>query len=257
MNNIRMNTESNLAQQLHRQYSANNFLPSIDWKTLLSQNQLMPKHVQALQTIYEATVPLALTTLQRLNIDIFTPSEKKPQGLGMIDKLRTLEPHIIEQLVQLSAGLSSEVRHSIWSMTLRGAPILVFKTWLGKVKTGEDTIDLSLFSELADLLWLQADPYELAEQLAIDTSESDEPLVLFYQDRVLLERFNSLASAELFVNLGLYDPVFLAMTDDRVCAYFIEQGLVCQNQVDDLMASLNPFCGEEVKSQHYVVQRHH
>ena len=257
MNNTRSYSEADLTQQLHRQYSANNFLPSIDWKTLLSQNQLLPKHVQALQTIYEATVPLALTTLQRLDIDVFKPSEKNPQGLGLFDKLRALEPHFIEQLVQLSHGLSNEVRHSIWSMTLRGAPILAFKAWLGKVKTGEDSIDLTLFNELADLLWLQADPYELAEQLAIDPNDSDEPLILFYQDRVLLDRFNNLASAELFVKLGLYDPVFLAMTDDKVGAHFIEQGLVQQNQIDDLMQSLNPFCGDDLKSQQHVVQRHH
>lgn len=257
MNTLKPNSESDLTQNFHCQYSANHFLPSIDWKTLLSQNQLLPKHIQALQTIYEATVPLALTTLKRLNIDVFAPSEKKPQGLGMFENLRALEPRMIEQLVQLSQGLADDVRHTIWSMTLRGAPILVFKAWLGKVKTGEDTIDLSRFNELGDLLWLKTDPYQLAQQLSIDPNQSDEPLILFYQDRVLLDRFNNLASAELFVKLGLYDPVFLAMTDDKVRAEFIKKGLVQQQQIDDLMQSLNPFCGDELKSQHHVVQRHH
>ena len=257
MTTLKAHSESDLTQNFHCQYSANHFLPDIDWKTLLSQNQLLPKHVDALQTIYEATVPLALTTLKRLNIDVFAPSEKKPQGLGMFEKLRALEPRMIEHLVQLSHGLADEVRHAIWSMTLRGAPILVFKAWLGKVKTGDDTIDLTQFNELGDLLWLKTNPYELAQQLAIDPNQSDEPLVLFYQDRVLLDRFNNLASAELFVKLGLYDPVFLAMTDDNVRAHFIEQGLVQQQQIDDLMQSLNPFCGDELESQHHVVQRHH
>lgn len=257
MNTLKPNAESDLTQNFYCQYSANHFLPHIDWKTLLSQNQLLPKHIQALQTIYEATVPLALTTLKRLNIDVFAPSEKKPQGLGMFEKLRALEPRMIEQLVQLSHGLADDVRHTIWSMTLRGAPILAFKAWLGKVKTGEDTIDLSYFNELGDLLWLKTDPYDLAQQLSINPNQSDDPLVLLYQDRVLLDRFNNLASAELFVKLGLYDPVFLAMTDDHVCQHFIEQGLVCQHQVDDLMQSLNPLFTDAEKSQHHVVQRHH
>ncbi len=261
MNTLSTNSESDLTQKFHRhfhrQYSANHFLPSIDWQTLLSQNQLLPQHVQALQTIYEATVPLALTTLQRLNIDVFAPDEKKPQGLGLFDKLRALEPRLVEHLVHLSAGLAEDVRHTIWSMTLRGAPILAFKAWLGKVKTGEDSIDLSYFNELADLLWLQANPYELAAQLNVDPMQADEPLILFYQDRVLLDRFNNLATAELFVSLGVYDPVFLALSDDNVCQHFIHQGLVCQAQVDDLMESLNPLFTDAPKSQRHVVQRHH
>ncbi|XID74807.1 hypothetical protein ACF3NA_09910 [Alkanindiges sp. WGS2144] len=252
-----LNSETDLTQKFHCNYSANHLLPTIHWNSLLSQNQLHPSHVLALQTIYEVTVPLALTTLQRLNIDIFAPHEKKPQGLDLFNKLRALEPRLIEQLAQATASLDHQVRHQIWSMMLRGAAILVFKAWLGKVKTGEDRIDLTYFNELGDLLWLEVDPYALAARLNVDLSQSGEHLVLFYQDRVLLDRFNNLATAELFVNLGLYDAVFLALSDEKVCAHFIDQGLVSQNQVDDLMDSLNPLFTDLPQTRHRVVQFYH
>jgi hypothetical protein len=250
-------TNTNSTQQFYQQYSANHFLPDIHWQYLFSQNQLLPAQVLALQTIYQVTVPLALTTLQRLNIDIFAEHEKKPQGLGLFEKLCALEPILLEQLTVASSRMDEQVRHLIWSIMLRGGAVLAFKSWLGKVKTGEDSVDMGYFNELADLLWLQTDPYTLAEQFAIDPHASHEHLVLFYEDHVLLDRFSNLATAELFVKLGLYDPVLLCLNDEQVRAHFLQKGLIQQSQLEDLMESLNPLFTDMPQSRQRVVHFYH
>ncbi|ONG40073.1 hypothetical protein BKE30_07845 [Alkanindiges hydrocarboniclasticus] len=250
-------SDTNSTQQFYQQYSANHFLPSINWQYLFSQNQLLPAQALALQTIYQVTVPLALTTLKRLNIDIFAEHEKKPQGLGLFDKLRALEPRLIEHLAEASKRMDEQVRHLIWSMMMRGGAVLVFKAWLGKVKTGEDSVDMGYFNELADLLWLQTDPYTLAEQFAIDPLAEHEHLFLFYEDHVLLDRFSNLATAELFVKLGLYDPAFLCLNDEQVREHFVQKGLISQSQVDDLMDSLNPLFTDMPQSRQRVVHFYH
>lgn len=244
-------------QQFYQQYSANHFLPSINWQYLFSQNQLLPTQALALQTIYQVTVPLALTTLKRLNIDIFAEHEKKPQGLGLFEKLRALEPKLIEHLVEASRRMDEKVRHLIWSMLLRGGAVLAFKAWLGKVKTGEDSIDMGYFNELADLLWLKTDPYTLAAQFAIDPHAGHEHLFLFYQDQVLLDRFSNLATAELFVKLGLYDPAFLCLNDEQIRDHFVQKGIITQSQVDELMESLNPLFSDMPQSRQRVVHFYH
>lgn len=240
-------------QHFYRDYSANHILPTIHWQRLFPQNQLTPQQIIALQTIYEVTVPLALTTLHRFNIDIFAEHAKKPKGLDLFNKLRALEPKFIEQLVQSSKNMDDDVRHLIWSMLLRGGAVLVFKAWLGKVKTEEDQVDVGYFDELADLLWLDTDPLQLAEQFSVDPYANYEHLFLFYQDRVLMDRFGNLPTAELFVRLGLYDPALLSINDSRVCDYFITRGLVNQAQVDDLIDSLNPLFTDSPTAQRSVV----
>lgn len=244
-------------QNFYRQYSANHFLPSIHWQALFAQNYLLPKQALALQTIYEVTVPLALTTLRRLNVDIFAPHEKKPQGLDLFNKLRALEPKLLQHLQQAAQPLDAEVRHMIWSMLLRGGAVLAFKVWLGKVKTGEDSVDLGYFDELADLLWLQTDPYTLAQLFEVDALASHEHLFLFYQDQVLLDRFSNLATAELFVQLGLYDPAFLCLNDAQVRAHFLQKGLITPLQVEELMDSLNPMFTDLPQREHRLVHFYH
>lgn len=248
-------TTATSTRQFNQQYSANPVLPRINWAYLFSQNQLLPAQVLALQTIYQVTVPLALATLEALDIDIFAAHEKKPQGL--FEKLRALEPALLEQLAEASSEMDEQVRHLIWSMLLRGGALLAFKAWLGKVKTGEDCIDLDYFNALADLLWLQTDPYRLAAQFAIDPHAGHEHLFLFYEDRVLLDRFSNLATAELFVRLGLYDPAFLCLNDEQVREHFVQQGLVQPSQLEDLMESLNPLFSPMSQSRQRMVYFYH
>lgn len=246
-----------LTQQFYLQYSSNHFLPEIDWQGLFPHNQLTPNQVTALQTIYKAAVPIALTTLKRLNIDIFSTPDNKPKGLGLFDKLRGQEDKLIEQIASHSKQLNHATRHTIWSMLLRGGAVLVFKAWLGKVKTGEDTLDLTRFYELADLLWLQSDPIELAQKLDVDPYANEEHIFLFYQDKVLLERFNNLATAELFVELGVYDAVLLCLSDEKLKQHFLSKGIVTQAQLDDLSEALNPLYGDMPNDQEHVVRNYH
>lgn len=263
MDDVNMNTPRNTqqptdsTQQLYCNYSANHILPTIHWHSLFTQNQLTPQQTLALQTLYEVTVPLALTTLQRLHIDIFADHFKDSQGIQLFNKLRSLEPKLIEQLVQASKGMDEYVRHLIWSMLLRGGAVLVFKAWLGKVKTGEDELDLGYFHELADLLWLQTDPIVLAQQFNIDPHADYEHLFLFYKDQVLMDRFSNLPTAALFVELGLYDPALLSLNDEKVREYFIEYGLIQQSQVDDLLESLNPLFASTTHAQRKIVHFYH
>lgn len=246
-----------LTQQFYMQYSANNFLPEINWQSLFPHNQLTLNQIAALETIYKAAVPIALTTLKRLNIDVFAIPENKPQGLGLFEKLRGQEEKLIEHIAMHTKQLNHSTRHTIWSMLLRGGAVLVFKAWLGKVKTGEDTLDLTRFYELADLLWLQSDPIALAEKLDVDPYSDEEHVFLFYQDKVLLERFNNLATAELFVKLGVYDAGLLCLSDEKLKQHFLGKGIVTQAQLDDLSEALNPLFGDFPTDQEHVVRNYH
>ena len=51
---------SDQSQQFLRQYSANAFLPSIDWVELFKQSRLNETHVQALDTLYHRGGPTCL-----------------------------------------------------------------------------------------------------------------------------------------------------------------------------------------------------
>lgn len=246
-----------LTQQFYLQYSANHFLPDIDWEGLFPHNQLSPNHIAALETIYKAAIPIALTTLTRLNIDIFATPENKPQGLGLFDKLRGQEDKLIEQIALYAKQLNHSGRHTIWSMLLRGGAVLVFKAWLGKVKTGENVLDLNRFYELADLLWLQSDPIKLAERLGVDPYSDEEHIFLFYHDKVLLDRFNNLATAELFVQLGVYDAALLCISDQRLKQHFLDKNLITEAQIDELSEALNPLYGDLPTDQGHAVRSYH
>ncbi len=69
------------SQQLHRQYGVNALLPEIQWNQLFPNSKLSSTHLQALETIYQSAVPLALQVFEELNFDAFSPAAYKPQGL--------------------------------------------------------------------------------------------------------------------------------------------------------------------------------
>lgn len=243
------------AQQFYKAYSTNHILPEIDWQEMFSQNLLMPEHVAALQAIYQATVPIALTTLQRLNIDVFSPAERRPQGLDLFNKLRAQEDKLIESIVHDTLNMDEEVLHNVWSMLLRGGAVLVFKAWLGKVKTGDDVLDLLYFNVLADLLWMRSNPIELAAKLGIDPLAPCNHLFLIYEDRMLLDRFNTLETAELFVQLGVYDATMLSASDGKLRDYFLEHHMIDQEQLDELLDAMNPLYSD-LPQQHHKLVKH-
>ncbi|HAB42023.1 MAG TPA: hypothetical protein DCE70_00305, partial [Acinetobacter sp.] len=147
----------------------------------------------------------------------------------------------------------AKTRHQIWSMLLRGGAVLVFKAWLSKVKNEEDCLDTTQFDELSDLLFIKTCPHELAEHLQVDPNSTDEHVFLMYEDEVYLDRFNSLETAALFVDLGVYDATFLSLRDDRVAEYLISKGYVTQEQIDELQSALNPmFCTDVTQKQDYI-----
>ena len=139
---------SDQSQQFLRQYSANAFLPSIDWVELFKQSRLNETHVQALDTLYHTAIPLALQVFEQLDFDVFRPAAYQPQGLGLFEKLQQQEDPFLLALEAESSGLSEDVRHQIWSMLLRGGAVLVFKAWLGKVKTDQDQTDTTHVDQL-------------------------------------------------------------------------------------------------------------
>ena len=63
---------------------------------------------------------------------------------------------------------------------------------------------------------------------------------------IFLDRFNSLETAALFVDLGVYDAAFLSLRDDRVAEYLKSKGYVTQEQIDDLQSALNPLNCDDV-----------
>lgn len=240
-------------QQFHRQYGANALLPSIDWAQMFKYSKLDDTQIQALETLYQHAVPLALQVFDELHFDVFEPYTYKPQGLGLFERLAEQENKLIESLEAEAEDLPAKTRHQIWSMLLRGGAVLVFKAWLGKVKNEEDCLDTTQFDELSDLLFIKTCPHELAEHLQVDPNSTDEHVFLMYEDEVYLDRFNSLETAALFVDLGVYDATFLSLRDDRVAEYLISKGYVTQEQIDELQSALNPmFCTDVTQKQDYI-----
>ncbi|WP_312308079.1 hypothetical protein [Acinetobacter variabilis] len=240
-------------QQFHRQYGANALLPSIDWAQMFKYSKLDDTQIQALETLYQHAVPLALQVFDELHFDVFEPYAYKPQGLGLFERLAEQENKLIESLKAEAEDLPAKTRHQIWSMLLRGGAVLVFKAWLSKVKNEEDCLDTTQFDELSDLLFIKTCPHELAEHLQVDPNSTDEHVFLMYEDEVYLDRFNSLETAALFVDLGVYDATFLSLRDDRVAEYLISKGYVTQEQIDELQSALNPmFCTDVTQKQDYI-----
>ena len=240
-------------QQFHRQYGANALLPSIDWAQMFKYSKLDDTQIQALETLYQHAVPLALQVFDELHFDVFEPYAYKPQGLGLFERLAEQENKLIESLEAEAEDLPAKTRHQIWSMLLRGGAVLVFKAWLGKVKNEEDCLDTTQFDELSDLLFIKTCPHELAEHLQVDPNSTDEHVFLMYEDEVYLDRFNSLETAALFVDLGVYDATFLSLRDDRVAEYLTSKGYVTQEQIDELQSALNPmFCTDVTQKQDYI-----
>ncbi|OTG64216.1 hypothetical protein [Acinetobacter silvestris] len=238
------------SQQLHRQYGVNSMLPAINWSELFKDSKLNATHLQALDTLYRNAVPLALQVFDELKFDVFTPTAYQPQGLGLFDKLAQQEEKLIQLLETECRGLNEEVRHQIWSMLLRGGAVLVFKAWLGKVKSGNNELDMTHFDELSDLLFIKTAPQTLANRLAVNVHENYDHIFLMYGNDIFLDRFNSLETAALFVDLGVYDAAFLSLRDDRVANYLKAKGYVTQEQIDDLQCALNPLgCPDLIAKQ--------
>jgi hypothetical protein len=237
-------------QQFHKQYGANSILPKMEWQEIFSNSKIKEEQQQALDTIYEIAVPLALQVFEELDFDVFSPAAYQPKGLGLFDKLAQQESKLIHALQTECETLQAHVRHQIWSMLLRGGAVLVFKAWLGKVKTGLHQLDMTQFDEISDLLFIKTPPLNLAQKLAVDAYANHDHIFLMYGNEVFLDRFNSLETAALFVDLGVYDAAFLSLRDDRVAAYLKSEGYVSQEQIDDLKCALNPLgCPDLISRQ--------
>lgn len=241
------------AQQFHRLYGVNALLPDIDWNHVFEQSKITPTHIEALNTLYQNAVPLALQVFDELNFDVFTPAEYKPQGLGLFEKLTLQEEKLLQVLRAETRSLSPAIRHQIWSMLLRGGAVLVFKAWLGKVKTNLDRLDTSQFDELSDLLFIKTPPIELANWLMVDVNDPYDHIFLMHDNQIYLDRFNSLETAALFVDLGVYDAAFLSLRDDRVAEYLKSKGYISQEQIDELECALNPlYCDNTMHKQDFL-----
>ncbi|OTG84497.1 hypothetical protein B9T33_01565 [Acinetobacter sp. ANC 5054] len=239
--------------QFHRQYGVNAILPEIHWRKLFKYSNLHDVQVEALETLYRSAVPLALQVFDELNFDVFAPNGYKPQGLGLFERLAEQEEILLQNLEAESKCLSEETRHQIWSMLLRGGAVLVFKAWLGKVKSDQDQLDKTQFDELSDLLFIKTSPFELAERLNVHANSNQDHIFLMYDNDVYLDRFNSLETAALFVDLGVYDAAFLSLCDDQVAAYLKSRGYVTDEQIDELQCALNPlFCTDLTPKQDYI-----
>lgn len=241
-------------QNLQRQYGENSLLPAIEWQALFSQQSLSNAQSLALETIYQSAVPLALTIFKRLNFDIFSPAAYHPQGLGLFEQLAQQEDRFLNILADYSEDLDHETRHQIWSMLLRGGAVLTFKAWLGLVKTGQLDIDLTQFDEVSDLLWIRTHPEQVAKILRVDPHADLAHPFLIFGDNIFLERCNCLATAEMFCKLGVYDPVFLSLRDEKIAEHFIQQGIVSAEQIEELQCALNPLhCDGIAAKQDYLV----
>jgi hypothetical protein len=229
--------------QFHRQYGENSLLPDINWQDLFPHSPLSKSHLDALNTLYQAAVPLALNVFHELNFDVFTPTAYQPQGLGLFERLAEQEEKLIQLLENEIKCLNDDTRHQIWSMLLRGGAVLVFKAWLGKVKTDQLQLDTTQFDELSDLLFIKTSPILLAKRLTVNPHSQQEHIFLMYDNNVYLDHFNCLETAALFVDLGVYDATFLSLRDDKVANYLIIRGYVTAEQIDELQCALNPlFC---------------
>jgi len=135
-------------------------------------------------------------------------------------------------------------------MLLRGGAVLVFKAWLGRIKTNQWVLDTTLFDELSDLLFIKTSPLMLAERLNVDPKSDHDHIFLMFDNIVYLDRFNCLETAALFVDLEVYDATFLSLRDDRVAEYLKSLGYVTEEQIDELQSALNPlFCNELIPKQ--------
>lgn len=239
----------NSSQQFYREYSANALLPDIDWDVLFPHSKLKAEHKQALDTIYRSVVPLALQVFDELQLDVFEPAMYRPQGLGLFEKLAQKEEDLLRQLESEGNMLDEKIRHQMWSMLLRGGAVLVFKAWLGRVKHGHEALDMSQFDELSDLLFIKTAPKKLAQRLNVDMRAEDDHIFLMYGDDIFLDRFNSLETAALFVDLGVYDATFLSLRDDRVAEYLKQKGYVTQDQIDELHCALNPLYCDNITTK--------
>ncbi|AXY58140.1 hypothetical protein CDG60_17210 [Acinetobacter chinensis] len=243
----------NQSLQFHRQYGVNALLPEIDWQQLFSHSKLNGTHIQALQTLYQSAVPLALQVFEQLDFDVFAPAAYTPKGLGLFDRLAEQEEKLLTVLQHESHDLNEETRHQLWSMLLRGGAVLVFKAWLAKVKTGENALDMTQFDELSDLLFIKTSPETLAAHLNVNAEAEHDHIFLMYGNEVFLDRFNSLETAALFVDLGVYDAAFLSLRDDRVADYLKAQNYVSQEQIEDLKCALNPLgCPDLISRQNCI-----
>ena len=240
-------------QQFHREYGANAMLPAIQWADVFKFSKLNDTHLQALETLYQSAVPLALQVFDELEFDVFAPSAYEPHGLGLFDRLAQQEENLLSRLEAESKDLDDNTRHQIWSMLLRGGAVLVFKAWLGKVKTNLDQLDTSQFDELSDLLFIKTPPMELANWLMVDVNDPYDHIFLMYDNQIYLDRFNSLETAALFVDLGVYDAAFLSLRDDRVAEYLKSKGYINQEQIDELECALNPlYCDNTMHKQDFL-----
>jgi len=118
------------------------------------------------------------------------------------------------------------------------------------VQDGENQLDKSQFDELSDLLFIKTRPEQLAQRLNIDSTADLTHIFLMHENDVFLDHFNSLETAALFVDLGVYDAAFLSLRDDRVAEYLIAKDYVTQEQIDDLQCALNPlYCDSLMPKQ--------
>ena len=255
MNIADLNSQgSHQSQQFHRQYGANALLPTIEWSQLFQNNALTSAQQHALDILYRTAVPLALQVFDELKFDVFSPAAYQPQGLGLFEKIAQQENNLIHALSAECHCLNDETRHQIWSMLLRGGAVLVFKAWLGKVKTNENLLDTTQFDELSDLLFIKTSPFELAQHLAVNADNREDHIFLMYGNDIYLDHFNSLETAALFVDLGVYDAAFLSLRDDSVAEYLKEKSYVSQEQIDDLQCALNPlFCTDLTPKKSWVI----
>ncbi|ALH94928.1 hypothetical protein [Acinetobacter equi] len=237
-------------QKIHRKYGETSLLPEIYWQKLFAHNLLSETHIKALDTLYKVAVPLALQVFKELKFDVFMPTAYQPQELSLFDKLSEQEEKLIQTLENESECLDEETRHQIWSMLLRGGAVLVFKAWLGRIKTNQWVLDTTLFDELSDLLFIKTSPLMLAERLNVDPKSDHDHIFLMFDNIVYLDRFNCLETAALFVDLEVYDATFLSLRDDRVAEYLKSLGYVTEEQIDELQSALNPlFCNELIPKQ--------
>lgn len=233
-----------------RDYSSNAFLPPIAWQELFKHSKINATQILALDTLYQTAIPLALQVFHELDFDVFSPPAYRPQGLGLFEKLSQQESKLLDALEEEVRHLDASTRLQIWSMLLRGGAVLVFKAWLGRVKTGENQLDTTQFEQLSDLLFVKTAPHQLARQLAVNPFEDEDHIFLMYNNELYLDRFNCLETAALFVDLGVYDAAFLSLRDDRVADYLKELGYVSEEEINDLQCALNPlFCGDMTPKQ--------
>ena len=248
--NLNTPTAAHSAEQFYRQYSANALLPTLDWQAIFSQNQVKAAQLHALETLYQAAVPLALNVFQQLDFDVFAAATYHPQGLALFEKLAQQEQAFLNTLAAETADLDHETRHQIWSMLLRGGAVLVFKAWLAHAKGYQNQLDKSQFDELSNLLFIKTQPEVLAQRLHVDSHAKLPHLFLIYDNDIFLDHFNSLETAALFVDLGVYDAAFLSLRDDRVAEYLLNRGGVTVEQIDELQCALNPlYCNNLMSKQ--------